>query len=425
MILTFESAWGRISDIAEINPEKTNSDWKGRKILYIDIASVGTGVFNSEPEPMLYDEAPSRARRVVKHGDILISTVRPNRRSMIQIINPLENTVASTGFALLRPKRKEDSDYLFGIICNKQFTLELEMLAYGAAYPAVSTDDICRPSVYLPGEEERDRISRLVGPISELNQSKLPEIIQEYISALFRSWFIDFDPVKANTEGELVYGMDEETAALFPDSFEDSELGPIPTGWDCVILEDLATLTRNTVNPKRNPEKKFLHYSIPAYDNGENPIVTFGGDIESNKFVVPDNCVLLSKLNPKWNRVWLPDFSSHYVGITSTEFLPWVPKNGVSLYYLYCLMVSQPFRWLMDSRITGTTGSHQRVRPDDCAKIPCLMPSVDVMNKFHETIEKMFEFLQKSSEGKIRFDTARDTLLARLMSGGTVTGEGR
>ncbi len=55
---------------------------------------------------------------------------------------------------------------------------------------------------------------------------------------------------------------------------------------------------------------------------------------------------------------------------------------------------------------------------------PCLMPSVDVMNKFHETIEKMFEFLQKSSEGKIRFDTARDTLLARLMSGGTVTGEG-
>ena len=78
------------------------------------------------------------------------------------VLNPVENTVASTGFALLRPKRIEDSDYLFGIICNKQFTLELEMLAYGAAYPAISTDDICNISVYVPNEDERDRISRLL-----------------------------------------------------------------------------------------------------------------------------------------------------------------------------------------------------------------------------------------------------------------------
>ena len=410
------AVWGSISDIAVINPETTGSDWNGREIHYIDIASVGSGVFKSKPQVMLYDEAPSRARRVVKHGDVLISTVRPNRRSMIQILNPEENTVASTGFALLRPKRIEDSDYLFGIICNKQFTLELEMLAYGAAYPAVSTDDICRPAVYLPKEQERDRISNLLRPISRLNQSKLAEIMQKYISALFRSWFIDFDPVKAKAGGKLPHGMDEETAVLFPNSFETSKYGPIPAGWDYVFLEELATLTTRTINPKKEPKKEFFHYSIPAYDDGVKPIPTLGDDIESNKFVVPENCVLLSKLNPRWNRVWLPGSSIDHMGIASTEFLPWVPKNGISVYYLHSLMVSQPFRWLMDSRISGTTGSHQRVRPDDCAKIPCLMPSLDVMRKFHDVVTGMFEVMNNFHKTKINLVNTIDGLLPKLMS---------
>ena len=64
----------------------------------------------------------------------------------------------------------------------------------------------------------------------EISQNS--QILREISSVLFRSWFIDFDPVKAKVEGKLPYGMDEETAALFPDSFEDLEFGLIPTGWD-------------------------------------------------------------------------------------------------------------------------------------------------------------------------------------------------
>ncbi len=66
---------------------------------------------------------------------------------------------------------------------------------------------------------------------------------------MFRSWFIDFDPVKAKSEGRLPYGMDEETAALFPDSFEDSDFGPIPKGWKIGKLSDIATITMGTSPP--------------------------------------------------------------------------------------------------------------------------------------------------------------------------------
>ena len=71
----------------------------------------------------------------------------------------------------------------------------------------------------------------------------------------------------------------------------------------------------------------------------------------------------------------------------------------------------------MDSRISGTTGSHQRVSPNDCAKIPCLMPSRDVMDKFHKATEKMFELMKNSAMTQHDLATTRDVLLPRLMSG--------
>lgn len=273
--------------------------------------------------------------------------------------------------------------------------------------------------IVFPERKDREFIVGILKRYDDLidNFHRQIECLNEAISAIFRSWFIDFDPVKTKAEGKLPYGMDDETAALFPDSFEDSKHGKFPTGWKHVHLQDLATIIKKTLNPKRSPEVEFFHYSIPAYDNGANPILTLGDDIESTKFIVPDNCVLLSKLNPKWNRVWIPELSSDYVGIASTEFLPWVPKNGVSIYYLYSLMVSQPFRWLMDSRISGTTGSHQRVRPDDCAKIPCLMPGLEVMKKFHEATEKIFQEIQNLVDTQLSLVACRDALLPKLMSG--------
>ena len=140
----------KLSNMFEVNPESTNSSFNNQEISYIDIASVGFGFLKSKPERMCYDDAPSRARRVVRQGDILISTVRPKRKSLIYIQKPLANTVASTGFAQLRAKNKNFSYFLLALVTNPQFTLELEMVAYGAAYPAVSTRDICSVPFALP-----------------------------------------------------------------------------------------------------------------------------------------------------------------------------------------------------------------------------------------------------------------------------------
>jgi type I restriction enzyme, S subunit len=416
-VLISENLFGSISDIAIINPETTNSGWNGREIIYIDIGSVGCRTFSIKPESMMYDDAPSRARRVVQHGDILISTIRPNRRSMIQILNPPKYAVASTGFALLRPKRLEDSDYLLAIISNPQFTLELEMLAYGAAYPAVSVNDICRISAYIPASEIRDNISNILRPMHQVFLKDFSEVSYDTISTIFKSWFIDFDPVKAKEKGLFPFGMDEKTAALFPSSFEYTELGPIPNGWKWGSLGDMATLSKKTINPQKTPKKRYHYYSIPAFDAGGIPILTSGDDIKSNKYLIEDNCVLLSKLNPRFNRVWMINDLNEGPSIASTEFLPWVPKDGFSTSFLYGLMRSYSFRWLMEGRVTGTTGSHQRVRPNDCASIPCVIPPIEVIEKFNNATEAIFWHINYSTNLKEEITKLYNILAPKLISG--------
>ena len=411
--IPLEESIEKLIDYRGKTPEKTVSG-----IPLITAKIVKDGKINTPQEFIEEDDYEAwMVRGFPKKGDVVLTTEAP--LGEVASIDD-ENIALAQRIVVLRGKKGLlDNTYLKYHLMSHDIQHQLQSRASGSTVLGIKQSELRKIILKIPPMKVQQKIADnldLLYQLSKQNETIFSNL-DSIISALFRSWFIDFDPVRAKAEGKLPYGMDAETAELFPDSFETSKYGEIPTGWSYLFLEDLATLTKKSLNPKQKPDEKFFHYSIPAYDNGANPILTLGDDIESNKFVLPDNCVLLSKLNPKWNRVWIPELSSDYVGISSTEFLPWVPKNGVSVYYLYSLMVSQPFRWLMDSRISGTTGSHQRVRPDDCAKIPCLMPSVDVMKKFHDTVEKMNEQMKNLAKTHLDLVACRDALLPRLMSG--------
>jgi type I restriction enzyme S subunit len=137
----------RLCEVAEINKESLSGSYDG-EIEYIDISSVTPGVIN---ETTRYDfkEAPSRARRVVRHGDIIWSCVRPNRRSYAVIWQPEPNLVASTGFAVLTPTTVPTA-FLLQATSTDAFVGYLENHARGAAYPAVVAGDFERAEVLVP-----------------------------------------------------------------------------------------------------------------------------------------------------------------------------------------------------------------------------------------------------------------------------------
>ena len=140
----------KLGEIVDINPESIKPNNPPNFIHYIDIASVSPGSIELI-QLMRFEKAPGRARRIVKDGDIIWSTVRPNRRSFALILNPKPNLTVSTGFAVLRGKEVPFS-YLYNATKTDDFVQYLTNNAKGSAYPAVSSEDFNNYSLLVPNK---------------------------------------------------------------------------------------------------------------------------------------------------------------------------------------------------------------------------------------------------------------------------------
>lgn len=271
----------------------------------------------------------------------------------------------------------------------------------------------------LPPLPVQQRIANILGSLDdkiELNR-KMNETLESMAKAIFKSWFVDFDPVVAKSEGRQPEGMDAETAKLFPDSFEESEIGRIPKGWKTGTINDLITLSRDTIIPMQSPDEVFDHYSIPAFDEGRAPKTEQGNTIMSNKFTVHDNCVLLSKLNPRISRVWMPESLGNKRALCSTEFLVSMPKKNVSKEYLYLLYTSAHFCERFATFVTGTSGSHQRVKPESLLTIETPLPSEKLTTVFTSFVSPLLLAVEANSKQIRSLAEMRNSLLPRLLSG--------
>ena len=143
--------------------------------------------------------------------------------------------------------------------------------------------------------------------------------------------------------------------------------------WEDVTVGDLTDQYRRTVDPRRERRRRFEHFSLPAFDDGQTPVCELGSSIDSIKLVVPQGAVLVSKLNPRIPRIWAPEVIGSNA-IASTEFIVVVPKRGTDRSFLKWLMKSTCVVSRMKLFATGTTGSHSRVHPRHLAAIEVSVP---------------------------------------------------
>ncbi|MEG3615716.1 restriction endonuclease subunit S [Isoptericola haloaureus] len=152
-----------LHDVAELNPDK-RTPISGGRLRYVDIASVGVGRLDW-PDESSWDDAPGRARRGVRWGDIVWSTVRPNRRSHALILSEDQRLVVSTGLAVFRADHGR-WPYLYEVLRRPEFTTYLEGVAEGSAYPAVKVDRIGAASIpWLAEDEALDEFDAVAGPL--------------------------------------------------------------------------------------------------------------------------------------------------------------------------------------------------------------------------------------------------------------------
>lgn len=180
-------------------------------------------------------------------------------------------------------------------------------------------------------------------------------------------------------------------------------------------LLNLVKISRDVLAPVKFGIDSVWHYSLPAYDAGKLPTQDSPDSIKSGKFMLRKPAVLVSKLNPRFPRVWSVPSLAPGLSVASTEFVILEPKFGTPE-FLWSLLAQPTFGLALEGKVVGTSGSHQRVRPSDLLNTPVGDPRM-APPQLMETVTQMVKLAQHAREENVTLATLRDTLLPELMSG--------
>ena len=240
--------------------------------------------------------------------------------------------------------------------------------------------------------------------------------LEAIAQALFKSWFVDFDPVLAKQEGRAPEGMSDATAALFPDSFEESELGLVPKGWRVGSLADLAALNSESWTAKKHPDTVAYIDLANAKDNqiAEVTIYAFDEAPSRARRVLRGGDTIVGTVRPG-NRSFAFIHQAASNLTASTGFAVLRPREIENTEFVY-LAATQ------DSSIEHLThvadgGAYPAVRPEVVAGIKCVLPSGAIMQAFHDVTAPLLASVAANQQQAQTLATLRDTLLPRLISG--------
>ena len=295
----------------------------------------------------------------------------------------------------------------------------LNHLKDGTSNPTLSRDTFGAQLFPLPPLAEQKAIAAVLGALDdkiELNR-RMNATLEALARALFQSWFVDFDLVRAKLDGRKPIGLDDATAALFSANFQDSPLGPIPHGWTSHRLPDAIE-----VNPRRTLK---AGVTAPYLDMKNLP--TQGHSAEEvidrefssgTKFQNGDT--LLARITPclENGKTGYVDFlEDGQVGWGSTEFIVLTPKPPLPPQFGYLLARSDALRTHAIQNMTGTSG-RQRVPSESFNTFWLAVPPPKIARRFDELTAPLMAKIKANSTESRTLATLRDTLLPKLLSGG-------
>ena len=266
-------------------------------------------------------------------------------------------------------------------------------------------DDL--PILY-PKIDEQKTIVEILSSLDEkielnINQIRSLEAISQ---TLFKRWFVEFEFPDENGQHYKSSG-----GVMQP-----SELGEIPVGWEVGTIGDFVAHKKESFTPGSQPETSFYHYSIPNFDDGQEPKLELGKSILSNKYSVMSGSILVSKLNPRFPRIWPVIDVPGELSVCSTEFQVLVPNEN-AYGFVFNLLKSLYVSSEMVIRASGTSGSHQRINPDDLLSIEVVHPDQDLIKRFHCSVIEGARKAQFNLDQISVLARLRDTLIPKLMSG--------
>ena len=300
------------------------------------------------------------------------------------------------------------------------FLKTVDFFAYSdkAAVPGVNRNHLHEASAVVPPLQGQKIIAEFLGSIDDritlLRETNAT--LEAIAQALFKSWFVDFNPVRAKMEGRAPEGMDEATAALFPDSFEESDLGLVPKSWNVGFLSDLSTLNPESWSAKNHPNTVAYLDLANTKDNqiAEIPEFDFDHAPSRARRVLRNGDTIVGTVRPG-NRsfAFISNASKNLTGSTGFAVLRPIRLESTEFVYLTAT-ASDSIEYLTH---VADGGAYPAVRPEVVSGLQCVLPCEETLRSFHEVAKSIFSKVADNSQQAKTLAELRDTLLPRLISG--------
>ena len=378
-----------------------------------DVARVPSRYLDEVQENITEAGLESSTTKLMPAGTVVI-TARGTVGALAQLRR--EMAFNQTCYAIL-PGDSINNNFLFYAL--KGTIAEMRALTYGTVFDTITRrtfDDWLLP---LPPLTEQRAIAHILGTLDdkiELNR-RMNETLEEMARAIFKSWFVDFDPVRAKMDGswrrgESLPGMPAEMYDLFPSRLVDSELGEIPEGWEVKALDEIANfrngLALQKLRPKEN-EERLPVVKIAQLRSGKADSDEWATTSITPECIIDDGAIIFSWSGSLLVKVWCGGraaLNQHLFKVTSRQYPKW--------FYLHCTQSHLPeFQRIAADK--ATTMGH--IKRHHLSEAKCVIPNQTLLSAVDDTFVK---FLSKCITINVESRTLadlRDTLLPKLISG--------
>ena len=381
---------------------------------FLRITDIVPGHIDWHNVPYVEADSETASKYRLKHGDVVIARTGATTGVSAYVANPPDAVFASY-LVRLKVGKSTDARFISYFLKSERFWDYMRgVLGDKSAQPNASARTMTQAKLRLPPLAVQTAIAHVLGTLDdkiELNRRR-NETLEAMARAVFKSWFVDFDPVRAKAGGRRPPGLDPATATLFPAAFQDSPLGPIARGWEVGCIGDVAE------NPRRGVGPDELEPGTPyvALEHMPRRCIALdqwgvGDEVASGKFRFRRGEILFGKLRPYFHKVGVAPVD----GVCSTDILVVVPKSPEWFAFVLGHVSSDEFVAHADAGSTGT--KMPRTNWQDMGRYEVAVPPDKIALAFGHPIAPLIENIIANIHQSRTLAAIRDALLPKLLSG--------
>lgn len=403
----------KLGDVADIigggTPDTKNDSYWGGDVPWLtpkDLSGYGSRHISKGERNISYQGLTNSSAKMLPVGSVLLTS-----RAPIGYVAIAKNQLCTNqGFKSLVLKENADSEFFYYLLKNN--VDYIQGMSSGSTFAEISGSQVKALEFKIPSLDVQKRIAGILGALDDRIDVLRREnvVLEQMAQAVFQSWFVDFDIVRAKAAGtpesEVCekYHITPELYALFPSALTPDNL---PLGWEKKKLGDISQYSK----------EKTTNVNIETYVSTENMLPNYGGIEKASS--VPETGqstrykagnVLISNIRPYFKKIWFADRE----GSCSNDVLVF-SSNGIGKCMLYSILAQDAF---FDFVMSGANGDKMpRGNKKHIMTYPVIFPNMDLLNKFENLVASLFDKKSKNAQQIRALSATRDALLPKLMNG--------